>query len=151
MRFFTPEILDADGTTFSQVKTDYWHHVAEIRQALPEALYSFHREYSLHDAMIVSAAAVHHGKDLTLVLDGVANGFIGDTDQCTFFLHCIGCDSTDYPELVQRRVDVMEVDLSDQGKAVIRILHCDKEGEHLESVIHCRDFRCYVHNARTPG
>ena len=150
MRHFSLETLDYDGNEFQAVKERYWAHVYTIRKQLPHQLYQLHRNYSLHDCVIGNSASFRDGRDLGLIIEGVTNGFIADTDHCVFFLHFIDIKSGSLDRAVGREIHVAEVDLGDVGSAVLRLLHRDSECNYLEDELAFADFDFYMRDSRAP-
>ena len=147
MRHFSLDTLDYDGNDYQAVKDRYWRHVVAIRSRLPRQLYQLHRNYSLHDCAVRSSVDFRGGNDLGVVVEGVTNGFIADTDHCVFFLHFIGIRAGSLGRAIGRDIHVAEVDVGDEGDSVLRLLHRDSELDYLEDELVFSDFDFYMHDS----
>ena len=150
MRHFSLDTLDYGGNEFQVVKDRYWAHVVSIRKQIPRQLYDLHRNYSLHDCVVSSSVEFRDGRDLGIVIEGVTNGFIADTDHCIFFLHFIGILSGSLERTLGREIHVAEVDAGDEGSSVLRLLHRDSECNYLEDELVFTEFDFYMRDSRSP-
>ena len=150
MRYFTIETLDYDVSEFNVVKKRYWENISIIRSKIPQELYELHRNYSLHDGLIVSVCEIKRGKDIGIVIEGFANGHVGGSDQCVFFLHFVDVYSGSLDQAIDREIHIAEVDIDDNGYSVLRLLHRDSECDYLEDELVFKDFYFYKHNSRSP-
>ena len=100
--------------------------------------------------MVVGIVSFRDGKDLAVTLEGVTNGHFADTDHCIYFLHFINIVSGSLSGAMGREIRVTEVDLTDEGAAVLRILHRDSRSHDLEDEIVFSDFDFYMKDSRCP-
>jgi len=149
MRFYTQENLDLDWEDYEKVRNAYSSHLASIRRQLPLPLYQLHRHYSLHDAEVAAVLPLRNGKDLGILLDGFTNyDRKTGSDRCTFFLHFIGCTTETPTHLTGREWRVVELDITEDSRPILRILHYDRDRNAGEDEIVFNDFDFYLRDSR---
>lgn len=150
MRYFTLEALNSDAKRFQAIKDQYWKkHFSSLQGQIPPRLYHFHQKYSLHDCVICSVSRLKGGKDLGIVIDGVTNGPVHDTASCVYFLHFIDATSEPLDQILDKEIHVVELDLYDKAKPLMRILHRDADCHYQESEFIFSDFDFYISNSNT--
>ena len=148
MKFFKKSILDDSSLVFEKAKKQYWDHVERIRLGIPSRLYHLHKFYSLHDGLIRTVVQLRGDKDVGVIIEGFANGMVGNTDRCIFFLHFIGC-SEFYVDQERPEIDVVEI--CEKGdRFMMEILSRNDELEYAESFFVFSDFDFYLFDSRSP-